>query len=75
MTEQQQATLHAALLAIDDPYYLNTFQAAEDEAEWWRLNEQFIQRDIKRFLPAAFNPQDPEIWRFIRINLGQFFED
>ena len=31
MTEQQQATLHAALLAIDDPYYLNTFQDAEDE--------------------------------------------
>lgn len=57
------------------PHYLNTFQDAEDEAEWWRLSEQFIQRDIKRFLPAAFNPQDPEIWRFIRINLGQFFED
>ncbi|HJE15352.1 MAG TPA: hypothetical protein K8W17_04665 [Lapidilactobacillus dextrinicus] len=54
---------------------MNTFQDAEDEAEWWRLSEQFIQRDIKRFLPAAFNPQDPEIWRFIRINLGQFFED
>ena len=75
MTNNEQDVLRDALLTIDDPYYLNTFKNAADEAEWWHVNEAFIQSDIQRFLPAGFDPKQPEVWRFIRISLGQFFLD
>lgn len=75
VTNDEQEDLRDALLTIDDPYYLNTFKNASDEAEWWHLNEAFIQTDIKRFLPAGIDPKKPEIWRFIRISLGQLFTD
>lgn len=75
MTSEERDTLRDALLTIDDPYYLNTFASVADEAEWWQLNEAFIQKDIQRFLPADFDAKQPEVWQFIRVSLGQFRAD
>lgn len=69
--EQRDLILHT-LLQIDDPYYLNQFQDASSEEEWFRINEQFIQQDLQRFFPSTINTHDPETWQLIRTQLKPF---
>ncbi|CAJ1229196.1 hypothetical protein [Levilactobacillus zymae] len=69
--EQRDLILHT-LLQIDDPYYLNQFQDASSEDEWFHINEQFIQQDLQRFFPSTIDTHDPETWQIIRAQLKQF---
>lgn len=55
LTTDQKEAIQESLLAIDDPYYLNTFTDAADEDEWFRLNEAYIQDDLQRYMPAGIN--------------------
>ena len=63
------------LLQIDDPFYLNTFNNAADEDEWYRINERYIQTDLQRYFPATIDTKDPATWRYIKSNLKQFSID
>jgi hypothetical protein len=72
LSELQKEAIRDALLAVDDPYYFNTFKNAEDEDEWLRLNEAYIQNDLQRFMPTGISTHDPEVWRLIRKLLKQF---
>ncbi|MFD1672267.1 hypothetical protein ACFQ5M_09175 [Agrilactobacillus yilanensis] len=68
-----KAEILTVLLAIDDPYYLNTFKDAADEDEWYRLNEKYCRQDLQRYFePAKVDLARPEVWRFIRQQLKQF---
>ena len=60
------------LLKIDDPFYLNTFNDSEDEDEWFRLNEKFIQNDLQKYFPTTVDTHDHATWVYIRSKLKQF---
>ena len=69
--KDQDLILHV-LLQIDDPYYLNTFQDAAAEDEWFTINETFIRQDLQHFFPSTIDLADPETWRYVRGQLKQF---
>lgn len=60
------------LLTIDDPFYLNTFENAEAEDEWYRINERFIQDDLQKYFPDTIDTHDRKVWNYIRSKLKQF---
>lgn len=60
------------LLMIDDPFYLNTFENAEAEDEWYRINERFIQDDLQKYFPDTIDTHDQKVWNYIRSKLKQF---
>lgn len=72
LTTDQKEAIQESLLAIDDPYYLNTFTNAADEDEWFRLNEAYIQDDLQRYMPVGINTHTSAVWRCIRELLRQF---
>lgn len=75
LTPTQIDAIRDALLAVDDPYYLNTFNSAADEDEWFHLNEAFIQTDLQRYMPAGIDTRTPAVWRLIRQLLQQYRAD
>lgn len=54
------------------PYYLNTFNSAANEDEWFRLNEAFIQTDLQRYTPTDIDTRTPAVWQLIRQLLQQY---
>ncbi|KRN93833.1 hypothetical protein IV81_GL000236 [Pediococcus stilesii] len=74
LSQQQKEAIRDALLAIDDPYYFNTFKNAQDEDEWMRINEAYIQSDLQRLMPEGFDTRDLDVWRVIRSFLKQYDE-
>lgn len=63
------------LLTLDDPFYLNTFENAADEDEWFRINERYIQMDLQKYFPASIDTTDKATWQFIKSKLKQFDVD
>ena len=71
LTQEEKDGIVAALINIDDPFYLNTFENAEDEEEWFDINEKKLFDDMKNYLPDL-DLDNRENWAFVRKCFSQF---